>query len=313
LDGFQLDVPFMPELPDITVYREAIEKRILGQKLEKIRLNHPFLLKTVDPQVSAFEGQEVCAVRRVAKRIAIGFADDLWIVFHLMLAGRFQWKPPGFNLPAKYYLAAFDFPNGSLLLTEAGSKRKATLHLVRGEAELKSLDPGGLEVLSATLSEFAQVLRARNTTVKKILTDPKIFSGIGNAFSDEILHRAKLSPFAKTKTIDDEKLQRLYDATRSILQDWTERLRRELGDEFPSKVTAFRPDMAVHGKFGKPCPVCGAPIQRIRYAEEKECNYCPRCQTEDRLLADRSMSRLLKAERPKKLGDLPLFGENLPN
>jgi formamidopyrimidine-DNA glycosylase len=303
----------MPEIPDMTVYREAIEKRIRGQKLEKIRLNHPFLLKTVDPPVAAFEGKQVREVRRVAKRIAIGFDFDLWLVIHLMLAGRFQWKPPGFKLPPTYYLAAFDFPNGSLLLTEAGSKRKAMLHLVHGEEGLKKLDPGGLDPLSATLAQFAQVLRSKNTTVKNILIDQKVFSGIGGAYSDEILHRAKMSPFAKTKTIDDEKVQRLYDATRAILEEWTERLRQDAGDDFPSKVTAFRPDMAVHGKFGQPCPVCGAPIQRIRYAERRESNYCPRCQTEDRLLADRSMSRLLKADRPKTLGDLPLFGDNLPN
>lgn len=303
----------MPELPDMTVYREAIEKRIVGQTLEKIRLNHPFLLKTVDPPVSAVEGKNVREVRRVAKRIAIGFDEDLWVVIHLMLAGRFQWKPPGFKLPDKYYLASFDFPNGSLLLTEAGSKRLANLHLVRGETGLKSLDAGGLEILAASVPDFAKALRGKNTTVKKILTDPKVFSGIGNGFSDEILHRAKLSPFTKTKTIDDEKVQRLYDATRAILEEWTERLRKEAGDEFPGKVTAFRPEMAVHGKFGQPCPVCGAPIQRIRYAEKRESNYCPRCQTEDRLLADRSMSRLLKADRPKKLGDLPLFGDDLPN
>jgi len=296
----------MPELPDITIYIEALERKTLGKKLNKVRLNHPFLLKTVEPPISAVEGRVVRKLRRIGKRIAFGFDDELWLVIHLMLAGRLQWQPPQFKLSGGYYLAAFDFDDGSVIFTEAGSKRMATLHVFRGEVALTQHDPGGLEVLSSTLDEFMATLRTRsgNRNVKKVLTDPKVFSGIGNAYSDEILHRAKMSPFAMPKHMDDEEAKRLYEAVHAIFKEWTDRFRKEVGDGFPGKVTAFRPEMAVHGKFGKPCPVCAAPIQRIRYADRKETNYCPGCQTEGRLLADRVMSRLLKDDRPKHLDDL---------
>jgi formamidopyrimidine-DNA glycosylase len=296
----------MPELPDITIYLEALEKKTLGKKLNKVRLHHPFLLKTVEPPITAVEGKVVKQLRRIGKRIAFGFDDELWLVIHLMLAGRLQWQPPGFKLSSGYYLAAFDFDHGSVIFTEAGSKRLAMLHILQGEAALAAHDPGGLEVMDASLDQFKEVLRSRskNISIKKVLTDPKVISGIGNSYSDEILHRARMSPFSIARTLDDGEMQRLYQAIHFIMKEWIDRFRAEVGEGFPGKVTAFRPEMAVHGKFGQPCPVCGAPIQRIRYAGMKETNYCPGCQTEGRLLADRVMSRLLKDDRPKHLDDL---------
>jgi len=293
----------MPELPDIVVYIEALEERILGQPLERIRLNSPFLLRTFDPPPEAFHGQRVQQIRRIGKRIAIGLEDELWIVLHLMIAGRLHWKPPGQRLSGKCQLAAFDFPGGTLLLTEAGAKRRAALHLEQGEAALARHDPGGLEVLEATREAFASRLQARNHTLKRSLTDPTIFSGIGNAYSDEILHRARLSPFLLSQKLSPEQIDRLFVSIQEVLQSWIARLRADAGSEFPERVTAFRPEMAVHGRYGNPCPVCDAPVQRIRYADN-ETNYCPGCQTGGQILADRSLSRLLKDAWPKRLADL---------
>jgi formamidopyrimidine-DNA glycosylase len=293
----------MPELPDITVYIEALNRRIVGQRLDGVRIHSPFLLRTFDPPLAEAKGRTVRELRRVGKRIAMGLDDDLWLVLHLMIAGRLHWKPAGVKIGAKNALAAFDFPDGSLLLTEAGSKRRAALFLLRGEDALRSLDPGGLELLTATFDEFQSVLRRENHTLKRALTDPHLFSGVGNAYSDEILHRARLSPLALTQKLKPDDARRLFDAAREILIEWTERLRVETGDGFPEKVTAFRPAMAVHGRFEKPCPVCSAPVQRIRYAEN-ETNYCPRCQTDGRILADRSLSRLLKDDWPRSLDEL---------
>lgn len=296
----------MPELPDITIYLEALEKRTKGKTLQKVRLNHPFLLKTVEPPIAAVEGKIVRQLRRVGKRIAFGFDDDLWLVIHLMLAGRLQWKLPGFKLSSSYYLAAFDFSEGSVIFTEAGSKRMATLHVFQGEEALKLHDPGCIEVMSCGLEDFKKTLSQRSgkRNIKKVLTDPKVISGIGNAYSDEILHRAKMSPFAIAATLDEDEVQRLHVAVHEVMNEWIDRFRKEVGDGFPEKVTAFRAEMAVHGKFGQNCPVCNAPIQRIRYAGMKETNYCPGCQTQGRILADRVMSRLLKDDRPKHLDDL---------
>ena len=293
----------MPELPDITVYVEALERLIAGETLERVRIQAPFLLRTFDPPIDAAFGKNVREIRRVGKRIALGLDDDLWIVLHLMIAGRLQWKARGAKLGGKLALAAFDFPKGSLVFTEAGSKRRASLHVLRGEAALRAQDPGGLEPLSATSQEFEAVLRKQNHTLKRSLTDPRLFSGIGNAYSDEILHRARLSPLALSQKLSRADADRLYAATREVLLEWIERLRAETGDGFPERVTAFRPGMAVHGRFGEPCPVCGAPVQRIRYADN-ETNYCPRCQTESRILADRSLSRLLKDDWPRHLDEL---------
>lgn len=293
----------MPELPDITIYLEALERRILGRRLERIRIASPFLLRTFDPPVEASEGQNVLRLLRLGKRIAIGLEGDLWAVLHLMIAGRLHWRPAGVKLSGKQQLAAFDFEHGSLLFTEAGAKRRASLHLVRGEAALAAFDRGGLDVLSASREEFLRVLRSANHTLKRLLTDPALFSGVGNAYSDEILHRARLSPFAQSQKISDEEAIKLFDAIRAVLNEWIDRLREQTGEEFPEKVTAFRPEMAVHGRFGKPCPTCGAPVQRIRY-RDKETNYCPGCQTEGRILADRSLSRLLKDAWPSHLDEL---------
>jgi formamidopyrimidine-DNA glycosylase len=293
----------MPELPDITVYIEALERRIVGQTLRAIRVNSPFLLRTFDPPLSVAEGKQVRELRRVGKRIAIGLAGDLWLVVHLMIAGRLHWKNPGAKLGGKQNLAAFDFDTGTLTLTEAGSKRRAGLWLLEGATALASLDPGGLEVLTASFAQFETELKRENHTLKRALSDPRSFSGIGNAYSDEILHRAKLSPLAQTQKLSLEETSRLFDAVKSVLNECTDRLRQESADHFPEKVTAFRPEMAVHGRFGKPCPVCGAPVQRIRYADN-ETNYCPRCQTGGRILADRSLSRLLKNDWPRSLDEL---------
>jgi formamidopyrimidine-DNA glycosylase len=293
----------MPELPDITVYIEALERRILGQKLIAVRVNSPFLLRTFETPMSDVEGKAVRFVRRLGKRIAMGLDDELWLVLHLMIAGRLHWKPPGARLAGKYNLAAFDFANGTLVLTEAGAKRRAALYLVQGESELARHNPGGLDIFAASSEQFAAALRAANHTLKRALTDPTIFSGIGNAYSDEILHRARLSPFALTQKLPDAEVERLRIAAREVMQEWIDRLRSQAGDEFPENVTAFRPEMAVHGRFGKPCPVCAAPVQRIRYADN-ETNYCPGCQTGGQILADRSLSRLLKDAWPRRLEDL---------
>jgi formamidopyrimidine-DNA glycosylase len=293
----------LPELPDITVYVEALEKRLIGRKLERIRIANPFLVRSVDPPISDTEGHTVVAIRRVGKRIAIGFENDLWIVIHLMIAGRFRWVASGAKIPGKLGLAAFDFESGTLILTEAGSTRRASLYVVKGEAALESIDRGGLEPLECSLAEFTERLTSENHTLKRSLTDPTLFSGIGNAYSDEILHRAKLSPLRLTSKLTTDEISRLFSATRETLVDWIGKLRDEAGEDFPRNVTAFREEMAVHGRYGKPCPVCGTPVQRIRYASN-ETNYCPRCQTEGRLLADRAMSRLLKQDWPKSIDEL---------
>ena len=293
----------MPELPDITVYIEALASRVVGQPLERIRIAKPFLLRSVDPPISAAQGKRVTGLRRMGKRIVLELEDDLFLVIHLMIAGRLRWVPAGGKVPGKIGLAAFDFPNGTLILTEAGSKRRASLWLVRGEQSLEQFERGGLEPLDADLASFTERLIRENHTLKRSLTDPRLFSGIGNAYSDEILHRAKISPIKHTRRLSEGEIQRLFDATRTVLVDWTERLRRESKGDFPAKVTAFRDEMAVHGKFGKPCPVCGTPVQRIRYADN-ETNYCPRCQTDGKLLADRALSRLLKQDWPRSIDEL---------
>ncbi len=293
----------MPELPDITVYIEALESRIVGQPLERTRIAKPFLLRSVDPPISAANGKRVTGVRRMGKRIVLELEDDLFLVIHLMIAGRLRWVAAGAKVPGKLGLAAFDFPNGTLILTEAGSKRRASLWLVRGEAGLEQFDRGGLEVLEADIEQFAERLKRENHTLKRSLTDPRLFSGVGNAYSDEILHRAKLSPVKHTTRLTEDEIARLFEATRSVLVEWTDRLRQESANDFPGKVTAFREEMAVHGKFGQPCPVCGTPVQRIRYADN-ETNYCPRCQTEGKLLADRALSRLLKQDWPRSIDEL---------
>ena len=293
----------MPELPDITVYIEALDSRIVGQTLERLRIAKPFLLRSVDPPISAASGKRVTGIRRMGKRIVLELEDDLFLVIHLMIAGRLRWLPAGAKVPGKLGLAAFDFPNGTLILTEAGSKRRASLWLVRGEQSLEQFERGGLEVLDASLVEFTERLTRENHTLKRSLTDPRLFSGIGNAYSDEILHRAKLSPVKHTRKLSEEEIARLFNSTKTVLVEWTDRLRQESAKDFPAKVTAFREEMAVHGKYGKPCPVCGTPVQRIRYADN-ETNYCPRCQTEGRLLADRALSRLLKQDWPKSIDEL---------
>ena len=293
----------MPELPDITVYVEALEKRIVGRKLERIRVAKPFLVRSVEPPISEAEGQRVIGIRRIGKRIAIGLENDLWIVIHLMIAGRFRWLAPGAKVPGKLGLAAFDFDSGSLILTEAGTTRRASLYVVRGEAAMDEIDRGGLEPLEASLADFSERLLSENHTLKRSLTDPTLFSGIGNAYSDEILHRARLSPLRLTSKLTTEEIARLYAAMQETLLDWIDRLRAEAGDDFPKNVTAFREGMAVHGRYGKPCPVCSTPVQRIRYASN-ETNYCPRCQTEGRLLADRALSRLLKQDWPRSIDEL---------
>jgi formamidopyrimidine-DNA glycosylase len=306
LSSFEADA--MPELPDITAYLSALEPRIVGQPLTHIRIATPFLLRTVQPHLEDFEGHTVRSLHRIGKRIAIEFDNGLWLVLHLMIAGRLHWRPLGAKLGGRNNLAAFDFPNGSLVLTEAGSKRRASLHLFRNKDEMQSVDPGGLDlfeddVFTPTLEEFRSALDAENRTLKRALTDPRILSGIGNAYSDEILHAARLSPIQLTHKLTGEEWQRLFTATRDTLQLWIDRLNAEATQNFPEKVTAFRSDMAVHGRFGKPCPTCGQPIQRIRYADN-ETNYCAQCQTGGKVLADRSLSRLLKADWPRTLDEL---------
>jgi formamidopyrimidine-DNA glycosylase len=293
----------MPEIPDITVYIESLKPRIQGQMLERVRLASPFLLRTVDPPPHQVTGNKVLALSRMGKRIVWHLDNELFVVLHLMIAGRLHWKPRGAKLPGKVGLAAFDFPTGTLTLTEAGTKKRASLHIFRGESELKGHNRGGLEVLEADARAFRQALLRENHTLKRALTDPRLFSGIGNAYSDEILHRARLSPLALSHNLSDEEIDRLFQATRDTLLAWIDRLRQETGDKFPEGVTAFREGMAVHGRFGKPCPVCGTSVQRIVYAEN-ETNYCPRCQTGGKILADRSLSRLLKDDWPRSIEEL---------
>lgn len=293
----------MPELPDIVVYLERLRPRVQRQKLERIRLANPFLLRSVEPPLSEAYGRTVIELRRLGKRIVFALEPDLFLILHLMIAGRLHWKPKGAKPPGKVGLAAFDFPTGTLILTEAGSKRRASLHLVRGEAELARYNPGGLEVLDASKDQFRAALQRENHTLKRALTDPRLFSGIGNSYSDEILHRARLSPMTLTQRLLPTEITRLFQATRLTLLEWLDQLRQEVGDGFPEKVTAFREGMAVHGRFGQPCPVCGTAVQRIRYAEN-ETNYCPRCQTDGKVLADRSLSRLLKDDWPRSIEEL---------
>ena len=293
----------MPELPDVTVYIEALEERVLNQAIKKIRLGSPFVLRSFEPPLREAEGKRVLRLRRLGKRIVFELADELFLVVHLMIAGRFLWKPPGAKIARKYGLAAFDFPSGTLLLTEAGTKKRASLHLMSGIDGLQELDPKGLEIFDADFAAFREALTRENHTLKRALTDPRLFSGIGNAYSDEILHRARLSPVQLTSRLKESEMEMLYGAIRETLLEWIERLRQQRGKGFPERVTAFRNEMAVHGKFRKPCPVCGSPVQRIVHAEN-ETNYCARCQTGGKLLADRSLSRLLKEDWPRTLEEL---------
>jgi formamidopyrimidine-DNA glycosylase len=283
----------MPELPDVAVYIEALRARIAGCSIERVRIAKPFVLRTFDPPVSSVEGRSVTELRRVGKRIAVGVEGDLWLVIHLMIAGRLHWKPPGASLSGRNALAAVDFEPGTLTLTEAGSKHRASISLLHGEKALREADPGGIDVFSCDLATFRKALTRENHTLKRAMTDPHVLDGIGNAYSDEILHAAQLSPLLLTQRVSEEQWQRLFEATRATLQLWTDRLRAQAGDEFPEHVTAFRDDMAVHGRYGKPCPLCGEPVRRIRYADN-ETNYCARCQTGGKILADRALSRLLK-------------------
>jgi formamidopyrimidine-DNA glycosylase len=293
----------MPELPDILLYLHALRPRVVGQRLEAFRLARPFLLRSIDPPLAEVEGRTIVDLHRLGKRVVFEAEGELFLVFHLMIAGRFRWKEKGGRLPGKVGLLAIDFPHGTLVLTEAGTKRQASLHVVRGREALAQHDPGGIDVLSASTETFAAVLTRDNHTLKRALTDPHLFSGIGNAYSDEILHAARLSPFKQTRTLSDEEMRRLHQATRQTLSQWIARLQQETGEEFPEKVTAFRPEMAVHGRYGQPCPDCGTPVQRVVYAAN-EANYCPSCQTGGRLLADRSLSRLLKEDWPRTLEEL---------
>jgi len=293
----------MPELPDISAYLTALESRVVGQPLDGVRVSSPFLLRTVQPPLASVEGKVVRRLQRIGKRIALGFDDELWLVLHLMIAGRLHWRDRDAKLGGRQNLAAFDFPNGTLVLTEAGAKRRASLHVVRGEKDLQALDTGGIDVFEANLESFRAVLTAENHTLKRSLTDPRLLGGIGNAYSDEILHAAQLSPVTLTQKLTTEEWQRLFEATRNTLQLWIDRLRTEAGQGFPEKVTAFRKDMATHGRYGLPCPRCGDKILRIRYAD-KETNYCARCQTGGKVLADRSLSRLLGKDWPRTLEEL---------
>jgi formamidopyrimidine-DNA glycosylase len=293
----------MPELPDIAAYIHALESRIVGQPIQQIRLASLFLLRTAEPPISEVEGRMVRELRRIGKRIAVGVEGDLWLVVHLMIAGRLHWREHGAKLSGRQNLAAFDFPSGSLVFTEAGSKHRASLHVLRGEESLRSIDPGGIDIFASDVSSFRDALSAENRTLKRALTDPRIVSGIGNAYSDEILHAAQLSPIALTQKLKPDEWERLFTATTDTLKLWIDRLRNEADKTFPEKVTAFRPEMAVHGRYEKPCPTCGEKIQRIRYADN-ETNYCARCQTGGKLLADRSLSRLLRSDWPRTLDEL---------
>src|ERR1700720_4088474 len=293
----------MPELPDIAAYLTALEPRIVGQPIKQVRLLSPFVLRTAQPPVASVDGHVVRQLLRIGKRIAIGVQGDLWLVLHLMIAGRLHWRPPGAKLSGRQSLAAFNFPSGSLVLTEAGTKRRASLHVLAGEEGLRSIDPGGIEIFTSDSASFRAALTAENRTLKRALTDPRIVSGIGNAYSDEILHAARLSPVTLTHKLDEDEWARLFAATRDTLRLWIERLRAEAGDGFPEKVTAFRKNMAVHGRYGQPCPRCGEKIQRIRYADN-ETNYCARCQTGGKVLGDRSLSRLFRSDWPRTLEEL---------
>jgi formamidopyrimidine-DNA glycosylase len=293
----------MPELPDVTVYLEALETRVRGKRLERVRVLNPFLLRTADPPISSIEGKTVTDLLRVGKRIVLELEGDLFLVVHLMIAGRLHWIDKGSEKRGRNVLALFEFENGTLSLTEAGTKRRASVHVVRGDAGLKTLDPGGLDVMRVDLAQFAEQLKSENHTLKRAITNPHLFSGIGNAYSDEILHRARLSPLAMTAGLSDEDTKRLYRATQQVMNEWIVRLREDAGTGFPEKVTAFRDAMAVHGKYGQPCPVCGAPVQRIVFAEN-EVNYCARCQTGGKILADRALSRLLKKSWPRSIDEL---------
>lgn len=293
----------MPELPDISAYLSALQERIVGQTLKRVRVSSPFLLRTATPPLAEAEGHQVTELRRIGKRVSIGLDNELWLVLHLMIAGRLHWRAPAVSLKGRNNLAAFDFPDGSLVLTEAGTKRRASLHVVKGEGALRSIDPGGIEVFDTDLAGFIAAMTAENRTLKRALTDPRILSGIGNAYSDEILHAARLSPITLTSKLSGEDWQRLFAATRETLRMWMERLGAEAAKGFPEKVTAFRKDMAVHGRYGLPCPSCGEPVQRIRYADN-ETNYCAKCQTGGRVLADRALSKLLGADWPRTLDEL---------
>ena len=293
----------MPELPDVLLYIHALEPRVVGETVEKVRLASPFLLRSVEPPIQEAENRKVLGLRRLGKRIVFELEDDIFLVFHLMIAGRFRWRPPRARIPGKLGLAAFDLSPGTLVLTEAGSIKRASLHVVSGVGNLSRHDPGGIEVLECGPEDFRRVLVSENHTLKRSLTDPRLFSGIGNAYSDEILYRARLSPMKQTRHMDDAEIESLFTAVRDVLRDWCLRLQEETGDGFPERVTAFRPGMAVHGRYREPCPECGARVQRIRYAAN-ECNYCARCQTGGRLLADRSLSRLLKGDWPRTLEEL---------
>ena len=293
----------MPELPDIALYLESLERRVGGERLERIEIGSPFALRSVEPPPQVLEGRRVEAFRRLGKRIVLEFEGSFFLVLHLMIAGRLRWRPRTAKLPRRRGLCALRFADGTLLFTEEGSRKRASIHVVEGEAALREHDPGGLEVLDASLDSFRSTLTRRNHTLKRALTDPHLFSGIGNAYSDEILHRARLSPMKLSQKLSDAEIERLFEATRVCLSEWIERLRAEVGDGFPEKVTAFRKEMAVHGRYREPCPDCGAPVQRILYAEN-EANYCAACQTEGRLLADRALSRLMKKDWPKTLDEL---------
>jgi formamidopyrimidine-DNA glycosylase len=298
----------VPELPDVEVYVEALRDRVAGKPLERVRLGNPFLLRTVEPPLSAFSGRRVEAVSRLGKRVVLGFEGDLFLVLHLMIAGRLHWKPAGARLPGKAGLAAFDFPDGTLTLTEAGTKRRAALHAVSGRAPLAALDRGGIEPLEATPAAFREALLRENHTLKRALTDPRLLAGIGGAYADEILHRARLSPMQLTSRLDDDEVERLRVAVRDVLSEWTVRLRQEAGGEFPEGVTAFRDGMAVHGRHRQPCPVCGTSVQRIVHASN-ETDYCPRCQTGGRILSDRSLARLLKDDWPRTVEEMEALEE----
>jgi formamidopyrimidine-DNA glycosylase len=293
----------MPELPDVELYISALEPRILNQPIERLRSGNPFVVRTIDPPPSSVAGRTVTAIRRMGKRLVLALDEELFIVFHLMIAGRLRWRDRGAQIPGKGGLAAFDFPTGTAILTEAGSRRRASIHLLEGAAALAAMDPGGLELATATADQFAARLRAENHTIKRALTDPHIVSGIGNAYSDEILHAARMSPLKLTSTSTDEEIERLFYVARDVLDGWTRKLQAECGSAFPEKVTAFRQGMAVHGRYGQPCPACGAPVQRIVYARN-EANYCSRCQTGGRLLSDRALSRLLRDDWPRTLDEL---------
>jgi formamidopyrimidine-DNA glycosylase len=293
----------VPELPDVELYLAALRPRVVGRPVERVRVASPFFVRTYDPPLTAIEGKQVLSVARMGKRIVFELDDDLFVVVHLMIAGRLRWRDRGAAIAAKVGLAAFDFPDATLLFTEAGSRKQASLHLVQGRRAVALMDPGGADVFSLSVDEFAAALRSGNHTLKRMLTDPHVFSGIGNAYSDELLHAARLSPVKLTSSLSDEDIGRLYEATRSVLAEWTERLQQQARGEFPEKVTAFHKEMAVHGKYGQPCPRCGAPVQRIVYARN-EANYCAPCQTQGRLLADRALSRLLREDWPRTLEDL---------